>query len=579
MPFVSPYRFTNMDELLKEKLGQPEVSREGNPKKFIDKTDPRYQESIYSEPDSAPSMDPGNLGMVGQIRGVARPTAQWLRKMMQTEIKARGKAPTEDIDRLQKLYHNSGQDIDWVRDATPGIRIDDAVASRLLRGTWYRGQEAPPQAILEHGRIRSAQRGQRWEGRPDLRNETPGQGNIGEPRGISLSYNPDTAKYFGKEFLESDPISRLTGKASKMQYAAIQTEDPDRAATLLSVQDKLLKRAASIENTGERKKINRMMPLFEGSPEERVLLGYKPEHGKILNEAYTKAAQRMMEIDPQIRKFALQRGGRHFDEAIHAADNAPAVPKVYPEGMSRTKYFNELMTEELKARGYKGLLHSPHRYGEYELRMFDPADVMHIDKRRAVVRKSTDPDYQFHIPWEDKSSVAKLADKKQELQSLHEDATRGRTGAHLYEWYKDIPGEEILGEKYAKPARRLLEKQVERDKKALEGIDLNLEMDMFDDVKPGTGPSKESLNFAKKHNPDTHKANVDATAKTWEVPYNDLSPEDKLGFSGAVEIWNNAKLQTPKIFAQQHPKVKYWLDKFSENEYGASFAAILPGQP
>ena len=62
MPFVNPNRFTNMEDLLKEQLGKPEVSREGNPRKFIDRTDPRFQESLYAEPDSPPMMDPGNLG-------------------------------------------------------------------------------------------------------------------------------------------------------------------------------------------------------------------------------------------------------------------------------------------------------------------------------------------------------------------------------------------------------------------------------------------------------------------------------------------------------------------------------------
>jgi hypothetical protein len=65
MPFVSPYRFTNMDELLKERLGKPEVSSEGNPKKFIDRSDSRYQESIYAEPSRFPTLDTGTIATVG----------------------------------------------------------------------------------------------------------------------------------------------------------------------------------------------------------------------------------------------------------------------------------------------------------------------------------------------------------------------------------------------------------------------------------------------------------------------------------------------------------------------------------
>ena len=82
--FISPFRFTNMEELLKEKLGQPEVSREGNPKKFIDKSDPRYQESIYAEPDRFPSLDTGTVASIGGgiKKLVAKPSLPDIRKTL-----------------------------------------------------------------------------------------------------------------------------------------------------------------------------------------------------------------------------------------------------------------------------------------------------------------------------------------------------------------------------------------------------------------------------------------------------------------------------------------------------------------
>ena len=84
MPFVNPNRFTNMEELLKEQLGKPEVSREGNPRKFIDRTDPRFQESLYAESDRFPSLDTGTVASIGGgiKKFVAKPSLPDIRKTL-----------------------------------------------------------------------------------------------------------------------------------------------------------------------------------------------------------------------------------------------------------------------------------------------------------------------------------------------------------------------------------------------------------------------------------------------------------------------------------------------------------------
>lgn len=400
--------------------------------------------AIFSEP-AVPMSE-------SQIRGVATPAAKFLRKMMQTEFKARGPRPKTGTD--------------------------DDIYSTLLRGTWFRGQEETPKIIgmSDAAKPRVAHRGQRWTGRSDLRTEEPGTGNVGEPRGISLSYDPATARYFAKENIAAYPQSKLTGKASELQYTAMNMDDSPKKEQLLALQKKLLSKAEVTVNPGERKKINRMLPMFEGAPEKNILVATKPEHGAILNEEYTKAANRMMELYPLLRKEVIK--GREFYKSLENA--APHFSAEFDD-VNPVRHFNELLTEGLKARGYKGLLHSPHRYSEYELRMFDPQDVIHLDKRRAPVAKSEL--FTYHKPWEERSSVARLRDAKVPLQEEHVAMTKGKTGAHLYEWYRQIP-EEALAGKWAKPRERYLKRLADAE---YSDLDFHKKMDklnMTNTAKP-----------------------------------------------------------------------------------------------
>jgi gamma-glutamylcyclotransferase (GGCT)/AIG2-like uncharacterized protein YtfP len=95
------------------------------------------------------------------------------------------------------------------------------------------------------------------------------------------------------------------------------------------------------------------------------------------------------------------------------------------------------MSKKLMEKGYKGMLHSPHRYQEYELRMFDPYDVMYIDKRAVNSSKySSNP--------MSSKAVARLDEMKSALKREHETVTEGKSKT-LADWYRDITREEILG--------------------------------------------------------------------------------------------------------------------------------------
>jgi hypothetical protein len=145
MPFVSPYRFTNMDELLKERLGKPEVSSEGNPKKFIDKSDPRYQESIYAEPDVVPSMDPGNLG--GTVAKVGGGIKETLGKIVAGPWRSR---TLETIEKNPKMPSSASPQTWLSKLKGAGLPKDEVAVAENFLGT------ADPKSKLSREQLNKA---------------------------------------------------------------------------------------------------------------------------------------------------------------------------------------------------------------------------------------------------------------------------------------------------------------------------------------------------------------------------------------------------------------------------------------
>src|SRR5574343_1126357 len=128
---------------------------------------------IYAEPDIK--------WTESQIRGYPKAIAQTIRRAMQNEFKLRGKKdysnvikrqiPDEPYRSTEDLLYKSGYDFDWTAEQLknsnlpkdqlkkqlsfldselkrlPSSDPEELVASKLLRGTWYRGQEEYPQIL------------------------------------------------------------------------------------------------------------------------------------------------------------------------------------------------------------------------------------------------------------------------------------------------------------------------------------------------------------------------------------------------------------------------------------------------
>jgi hypothetical protein len=267
---------------------------------------------------------------------------------------------------------------------------------KILRGTFWHGRPRYPE-VQEVGEKLVSTTPRKditltHEGLPSYRNIRGKKGNLGEPEGISLSYDPSVAARFA----------------------------------------------------GPSPNIGRVFPRYSGKPEDKILKAWTPEAGEALNASYEDAVHEV---------FTKNKGlASDVQEALVRQGEAPgkAFRNIMHGDETRYREFNKALTASLQNKGYKGILYSPGRYDEQELRMFDPEDVLHLDERsRNVARPmSVAADRERDL-------AERLQEGINERLAEHQKLTEGAP-AHLYEHYENIDLDNIIFDEvqYA-PARTL----------------------------------------------------------------------------------------------------------------------------
>jgi hypothetical protein len=215
-------------------------------------------------------------------------------------------------------------------------------------------------------------------------------GNLGEPTGISLSKEPGKAAGFGgkiarKDEKLDDAWEELNASVQEKYLARYPSENlghfnekgvlSNRGIALYDLQfiEKVPEAARDVEqmlkitNLLEARKIARAFPLVHGPPGEKILPGWvgpgTEDAQKLLKDVYSRA---VMKSPAQYYGVGEAPLGREVQ--TYAAEG----------GRER---INKLITEELQDRGFGGILYSPRRYNEYELKMFDPDKVVNLGKK------------------------------------------------------------------------------------------------------------------------------------------------------------------------------------------------------
>lgn len=308
---------------------------------------PKWQKEVTDAVSSLGDVLKSNPNELHSFLGVPPQAGKILRKIMQKEHQARGKG-------------------------------DGSINSRVLRAGYWRGQKTSPKFDEKTGKwFVERDDGSRIEMdlptgdnfvRAGQRNmgETGHSGEGAEMRGVSMSLMPD----------ESGAVKFSKQKANSLS----EPYEPG---------------------------IVRVMPLYGTKPEKVILDMTKPEHRKVMKEAYEAA----------VRKTT--------DKEIIPTSYEQLKESVFPNT------FNRALTEYLESKGWKGILHSPHRYGEYELQIFNPKNVLFLEEPRGVrsdpaikrLWDRTPADKAANLPeifmlWEDmdfKSEALNLLDRVQEL--------------------------------------------------------------------------------------------------------------------------------------------------------------------
>ena len=115
-------------------------------------------------------------------------------------------------------------------------------------------------------------------------------------------------------------------------------------------------------------------------------------------------------------------------------------------GQNRTT-FNTHLTDYMRSKGYRGVLYSPQRYGEYELRMLDPRDVVQQDIRQVddpALERMYGEKSKLKYPYDHlgkesnkKSKVIQEWEQRADLEA-NPDQLHGHTPYALGAVYKDI---------------------------------------------------------------------------------------------------------------------------------------------
>ena len=326
-----------------------------------------------------------------------------IRKMMADEWKRRGKPVKYDLtDEI--LAPN------YIGRMRKGERpVSEANVKELIdstvRGLWFHGRRTYPKAgeTFAQSRFKT--------------------GNLGEPLGMSLSADPRVtiAKGFAKERPRVDKAINALVKARNVELKKIQAKFPELSfndipdSPIIKTLNRKLDQLSDMARAPAR-----VFPRFNAPPSEVILPAWKGVGTEYAQEILKGAYVKGLKLQPKLWQEAGP--SRILREDWRSLIDHTAL--------------NESIREELVHQGYKGLLYSPARYGEYELRMLDPKDVLMLD-----IRKPSDP------------ALERLYQSSQTISTPPKGVAKfppGRQKKRLESWKKETLGSpSSLGDIYA----------------------------------------------------------------------------------------------------------------------------------
>ena len=312
---------------------------------------------------------------------------------------------------MAKEFRSRGAKRDWMLE--PEITHEGKVKSLLdyvTRGPWFHGRRTYPKAGETFGRSRISGT------------------NLGEPTGLSLTGTESIAAKFAKEIpVRRKAAMKLHDKLSKLlerrserfdvsktgqkawdeyaqgitaskrasNYGELQRLQGISTRKLSDIRKKAhalmpeTKRIEAIERSLDKLGLNedifaRVVPRFGAAPTDVILPAWKgpgTEYAQeILKDAYSDAARVIIR-----RKYKPGQLQAYLETDAPQVNPGRSLADVTLRNTLDTERtaMNEMIVENLQKKGYKGLLYSPRRFDEFELKMMNPQDVMMLDLRKA----------------------------------------------------------------------------------------------------------------------------------------------------------------------------------------------------
>lgn len=360
--------YERIAELLKRNMYRPP-----DPRRAAEYTELAAEGLVSSVPGGPSVADDAAVGMIkGGTLGRRRAT----RKKMQTALQHMRKRPPRT----------------WLRRTKPGEmkqvggqyaladKYEPTISSKVVRGILLHGGD--PTHYPKMGET--------------FKNYIP-KPYFGEPWGISTTLLPEKVAAFTKRPKKFDrAYSALSKKLYELGYKARQQyptyralskqDKYDDAMTYLFAKDPVLaKRMKGIRGKLDflsrlRSPFLRVQPMWTDVPERMILDNTTPRGWHAHADAVLEALQeypRVWERTPT--------GAKLRSDYYHMIDR----------DMEWKADLSKKVAKNLQRKGYMGILSNPHRYGEYELRIFPPEKLMAVDRRmydpRSTVSSRTDP--------------------------------------------------------------------------------------------------------------------------------------------------------------------------------------------
>lgn len=266
---------------------------------------------------------------------------------------------------------------------------------------YFRGQGKNVETRMGAEGLQMRQYGEEWQTQDPTHIElNPRSNRIGEPIGDSVTGNPNIAYDFRERNAPRENtlphmqtrqieakidnykrvISKLGDRPVDYEHISGRLMQPEEAKKQLTKEMGFYE--AEYKRRTDPRSIERVRLNLEGDADKTLVKPFEERGAKDLVDTYTEAM-----VDELAKIYKSKKS--LANEAVDLIEQKNTHYELYEE-IERTinknvfgaENFNLNQTARLQELGYKGIAHSPSRYDEFEVRIFEPEDVYALDVRK-----------------------------------------------------------------------------------------------------------------------------------------------------------------------------------------------------